>query len=302
MKTIKIDTTEPTRLDKAVSDRLELSRSQIQKAIKSGQILVDGIPAKVSERVTAENKIEYDPKILKPKAKSKKKPPKLKIIYEDDDVIAINKPSGLLVHETETSTDPTLVDSLLEYNKSIASVGDDPKRAGIVHRLDKEVSGVMIAAKTQEAFEHLKQHFKDRKVEKHYTALVFGVMEDEHGTIDLPISRSKTHGGRMAARPTGQEGRKAVTHFEVTERFNHHTLLDVKIETGRTHQIRVHLFSQGYPIVGDKIYKQRGQKHAKIDRIFLHSRELTIKLPSGETKTFSAPIPAKLKDFLKTIK
>jgi len=182
----------------------------------------------------------------------------------------------------------------------VKKVGDDEKRAGIVHRLDKFTSGVLITAKTQKAFEHLKAQFKERKTTKEYTALVHGTMPKPYDTITLTIGRSKST-GKMAARPESQGGKSAITHYEVVDQFPHHALLNVKIETGRTNQIRAHMFAIKHPIVGDPLYKQRDQKLMNIDRIFLHSRELTITLPSGETKTFTAPIPKKLKEVLKSI-
>ncbi|MDP2631154.1 MAG: RluA family pseudouridine synthase [Candidatus Uhrbacteria bacterium] len=302
MKSLKQTNLAPERIDKVIAEALGFSRTKIQKAIKSGLILVDGKTAKPHSVVTAENTISYDPTILDAKAKSTEPVQDLEIIYEDDDLIVINKPAGLLVHETETSTETTLTDALIKHFPEIANIGDDPKRPGLVHRLDKAVSGVMVIAKNQKAFEFLKTQFKDRKATKIYTALVHGVINDETGTIDLPISRSKTRGGRMAARPKSQVGKDAVTHFEVLERFDHFTLLNVRIETGRTNQIRVHLFALGYPVVGDRVYKQKAQKLANLSRVFLHARELTIELPNGEEKTFKADLPEKLKSFLENIK
>lgn len=300
MKSLNLEITAPARLDKALADALSLSRAKVQRAIENGLVTVDGEQAKANLKVTAENTIAYDPIILEKKKKSTKPPPPLVVIYEDDDVVVVNKPAGLLVHETDTSTEPTLVDALLMHDPAIAGVGDDPKRAGLVHRLDKAASGVMIVAKTAEAFEHLKLQFFGRIAKKKYSVLVRGVMDDATGSITFSIARSKSH-GRMAAKPESQGGKPALTRYEVVKQYPHHALLDVAIETGRTHQIRAHMFAIDHPVVGDTLYRQRGLKPRDIGRIFLHARELTIKLPSGEEKTFTAPLPKELEAVLEDI-
>lgn len=300
MKQIKLTNTNPERLDVAVSRDLELSRTKIQRAIKNEQIFVDDSKAIAHQLVSDKNKVFYDPKITEVVKKSKSKPAPLDIIYEDKNVIVINKPAGVIVHDTETNTEPTLVDALIKHEKKIAKVGDRAERAGLVHRLDKAASGIMIIAKNQKAFEFLKDKFQSRTVEKHYTVLVQGHMPDAHGTIDFTIERSKTT-GRMAAKPTSQGGKPAITHYDVVEKFPHHTLLDIKIETGRTHQIRAHMFALEHPVVGDTLYRQKGVKPRDIGRIFLHARALTIELPNGETKTFEAPLPNELKQVLEEI-
>ncbi|MCH8049506.1 RluA family pseudouridine synthase, partial [Patescibacteria group bacterium] len=221
MKTLSIDVEEPIRLDKAATQALGLSRTKVQKAIEDGLILVDDEPATAHQLVTADDKITYDPELLKPKAKSLEPPPKLDILYEDNDVLVVNKRAGVLVHETETSTEPTLVDALLAHDPSIAEVGEDPKRAGLVHRLDKAASGLMIVAKTNDALAYLKKQFQERQAKKSYTVLVHGTMEEPAGTIRFPIARSKTH-GRMAAKPVSQGGKPAVTHYDIIEQFPHH--------------------------------------------------------------------------------
>ncbi|MBU1126074.1 MAG: RluA family pseudouridine synthase [Patescibacteria group bacterium] len=300
MHTLKFSTEKPERLDKVVAGTLPLSRTQVQKAIKNGQILVDGQIVPVKHLITDESKVTFDDALVKPKKLTNFPPAVLDILYEDDDVIVINKPAGLLVHKTETSDEPTLVDALVAHDEKIAEVGDSRDRAGLVHRLDKGTSGVLITAKTQEAFEFLKSQFKNRETEKHYTALVVGKMEKDHDIIDFPIERSKTT-GRMAARPSSQGGREAITNYDVIKRFPHQTLLDVKIDTGRTHQIRAHMYAIGHPIVGDTLYRNKGVKPMAIGRQFLHARQLTITLPSGKKKTFSAPVPRELKEVLELI-
>lgn len=300
MPTLKFSTEKPERLDKIVTNFLPISRSQIQKAIKAGQILVDGKIQPAKFLVDESREITFEDTLVKPKKVFAFLPVKLDILYEDNDVMVINKPAGLLVHETETDSEPTLVDALIAHDPAIEDVGDKRERAGLVHRLDKATSGVLIVAKTQTAFEHLKTQFKNRKTIKHYTALVVGIMEKPHDTINFPIGRSKIT-GRMAARPTSQEGRVAITHYDVIEQFPHHALLNVKIDTGRTHQIRAHMFAIGHPVVGDTLYRQKGKTPMDIGRLFLHARELIIELPSGERKTFTVPLPKELEKVLNDI-
>lgn len=300
MKNLKLKNEAPERLDKVLAELLDVSRSKIVKMIEAGDVLVDGEKATKKTPVSSENKIQYH--IEKPKREFFKKQAtvELDVIYEDDDVLVVNKPAGLLVHPTEISTDTTLKDALVARNRKVKKVGEDENRAGIVHRLDKFTSGVLITAKTQKGYDHLKAQFKERKTTKNYTALVHGKMPRPHDTITLPIARAKST-GKMAARPESQGGKSAITNYDVTEQFPHHALLDVNIETGRTNQIRAHMFAIKHPIVGDPLYKQRDQKLMNIDRIFLHARELTITLPNGEEKTFTAPLPAELEDVLKSI-
>lgn len=299
MKRIELTNEKPERLDKVLSEILDVSRSKIQRAIKQGDVLVNGEQIATKELVNREDKVEANMSAFEIK-KSEYPAPKLDILYEDDDVIVVNKPSGLIVHETETSDEPTLVDGLIAHDPAIAEVGDKRERAGLVHRLDKAASGVIIAAKNQTAFDFLKKQFKNRLVKKTYTVLVHGKMGDRAGTITLPISRAKST-GRMAAKPESQGGKPAVTHYDVVEQFPHHALLDVVIETGRTHQIRAHFFALGHPVAGDTLYKQKSQKLLDIGRLFLHARELTVTLPSGEEKTFTAPLPDELVNVLNSI-
>ena len=300
MKTISITHEQTGRIDKVLAELLSISRTKVAKAIKDDQILVDGNKVNASFLVEAGQVVSYPAALTAPRKKIQHEVPILDILFEDDDVIVVNKPAGLLVHSTETSDEQTLVDGLIAYSPAIKGVGDKTERAGLVHRIDKATSGILIVAKNQAAFDHLKVQFKERKTKKFYTALVRGKMEKDHDTIDFVIQRSKTT-GRMAARPPSQGGKKAITHYDVLERFPHHTLLDVQIETGRTHQIRTHMYAIGHPVVGDTLYRQKGIKPMGIGRLFLHARELTITLPSGEEKTFSAPLPADLKKVLEDI-
>lgn len=248
------------------------------------------------------------------------------IISENDDYLVINKPAGLVVHGGGNIKDTTLADLLIKRYPKIKTVGDDPVRPGIVHRLDKEVSGLMVIAKNQETFLHLKNQFKDRDIHKEYIALVNGKLPNDYGEIDFPIKRSR-EGYKMAAMPHNTadllsrrnptdrdqgnlegmfKAREAITEYTVIKRFIHYTLTQVKIKTGRTHQIRVHFFALGYPLVGDPLYfnkkaKIRNEKN-RLGRIFLTANKLSFKDRAGETKDFSLEMPTELAEFLKIIK
>jgi 23S rRNA pseudouridine1911/1915/1917 synthase len=298
MKSATVKIKIPGRLDVALAEALDISRSQAQKLVQSGRVSVTGKNASPHLEVSETSEIKVEAAPAKPR---KKAAAKLDIIFEDDDVIVVNKPSGVLVHRAEGQEGAALLDSLLKHSPKMKKAGAEEKRSGIVHRLDKEASGVLIAAKTPKAFEFLKKQFKERLTEKHYTVFVMGKVRDELGTINFPIARSTTR-ARMAARPLSQEGKEAITHYDVIGRYSVGTLLDVKIETGRTHQIRAHMFAIGHPVGGDTLYKRKDIKDIKLPRLFLHARALTIDLPSGERKTFEAPLPKELEDALAALK
>lgn len=298
MKTLQIQSESPVRADSFIAEAIGVSRSKVQKAIKNGSILINGEQILVKSQLEGDLTISYDPSYFIVEKDPSAPLPPLSIIFENDDVIVIDKQAGVLVHENDTSTDQTIADSLVAYCPAIAKVGDKPEiRPGIVHRLDKDASGVLIAAKTPEAYTHLKRQFKDRLTKKEYTVLVHGTFERAYGTFNFPISRSKAH-GRMAAKPESQGGKEAVTHYTVREEFSHFSLLDVRIETGRTHQIRVHMFASDHPVVGDRLYRRKNVKADALERLFLHASKLTITLPSGETAEFEAPLPDELSNFL----
>ena len=295
MKIYIAQNAQPARLDIIAAELSGLSRSKIAKAIKAGHVLLNDEKALVKTFVQAQDKIAIDESVFAVIERDRT-PGALDIIYEDEYVVVINKPSGLLVHDAPGNTESTLTDTLVAKYPDIVGVGESD-RPGIVHRLDKEASGVLIIAKTQKAYEFLKTQFMERDTEKRYTVLVEGVLDRPDGTIDFSIERSNYH-GRMAAKPPNQGGKDAITHYTVLNRFTHHTLCDVLIETGRTHQIRVHFFALKHPVVGDTLYRLKGHKVRDIGRLFLHARELTITLPSHEKKTFSAPLPSRLQAVL----
>lgn len=228
-------------------------------------------------------------------------PDQIKIIYEDKNILVVDKPAGLEVASEREKSEPTLVDWLVKKYPSIAKVGPDPARPGIVHRLDKNASGLLLVAKTEAAFELLSKQFKERTVKKEYTVLVHGVVTQDEGTIEFPIARANS--GRFAALPLGSgSGRLAITEYEIVERFKNFTLLKVKIKTGRTHQIRVHLFALGYPVVGDKLYRSKKIKEPILPRLFLHASKVIFTDLEGKWQELESNLPEDLKIFLSAIK
>jgi len=294
------------RLDKFLTTKLPISRSQIQKLIKAGQILVNGKKSNVHNFLNTGDVIKVNAaKKIKELTTEKKLEPnkkvKLKIVYEDDDILVIDKPAGLMVHPTEKMENNTLVSGLLERHPEIKKIGDDKLRPGIVHRLDKAVSGLILVCKTQKAFDYYKKQFQDRKIKKIYTALVHGRMEKTEGEINLPIERAKGK-GKMAVKPISQGGKEAITKYTVIKQFENFSLLKVNILTGRTHQIRVHLNAIQHPVVGDKLYKQKKVKEKlELDRPFLHSTTLEFKNMNSQYQEFTSKLPAKLLKVLKTL-
>ena len=286
MKKYNIEETD--RIDKIVS-RLEknLSRETIQRMIKSGEILVNNHKQKPSYKteigdiVTVE---EMQPKEvdLKPQEMP------LDIIYEDDDILIINKEKGIVVHPGNGNPDGTLVNAIMAICKdSLSGIGGEI-RPGIVHRLDKNTSGAVIIAKNDNAHINLSNQIQKRNVKKTYIALVRGVIKENEATINMPIGRSNRDRKKMAVSKNGKE---AITHFKVLKRYKEYTLLEVKIETGRTHQIRVHLSEIGYPIVGDEVYSN-GKNPFNVRGQMLHAAKLVFKHPSTkEEVSFEAPLP-----------
>jgi 23S rRNA pseudouridine1911/1915/1917 synthase len=223
---------------------------------------------------------------------------KIQFIFEDENFLVLDKPAGLEVAAEIKKTEPTLVNWLVAKYPAIAKVGL-PSRPGIVHRLDKAASGLLVIAKTQAAFESLIKQFKERKIKKEYIVLVHGLVKKDEGVIEFPISRTRS--GRFAALPKGSEGREAITEYEVVKRFRNFTLLKVKIRTGRTHQIRVHLHALGHSVVGDKLYKQKRIKKIPLDRLFLHASTLGFYDLNNKWKEFKSDLPDELVQFLNTL-
>ncbi len=291
------------RIDVFLVSRIpDLSRSAIQKMIAGGSITLNGKTTTPHRMLRPGDRITIHEQVAVQSPPSGiGKLPVPTILFENDSVLVIDKPSGLTVHPGIGTHEPTLVDWLRTHVPTIGTVGDDPAiRPGIVHRLDRDVSGILVVAKTQASFEGLKRQFKDRTTEKEYLALVHGIPRSAEGTIDLRIERSKRMHGKMATRPADGDGRDAVTHYAVERKVKNNALLRVTIETGRTHQIRVHLKSIGHPIVGDPVYttKQYRHKTEPLDRPFLHAAKLTFSDLDGTRRSFEAPLPEKLRRFL----
>ena len=219
----------------------------------------------------------------------------IKIIFQDKNIIAVEKPTGLAVHSGVGTEEKTLVDFLLEKFPELKNVGDDPKlRPGIVHRLDKETSGVMIVARNQKTFEYLKNLFKDRKIEKKYLALVHGTLKEKEGKIEGEMGRSKRDFRKQSfvrGKINVRKERYSLTYYRVKKEFDDRSLLEVFPKTGRTHQIRVHLHSIGHPIVGDKKYTFKEYKKKSAERMFLHAAEISFSGPKGEKYIFESQMP-----------
>jgi 23S rRNA pseudouridine1911/1915/1917 synthase len=277
------------RLDQYLRERLpQYSRARLQDWIEQGRVLVDGSPEKRSYLLKGAERIQVQPGELPPLRATPEDLP-LEVLYEDSDVIAINKPAGMVVHSGAGNHAGTLVNAVLHRFGKLSTVGGD-LRPGIVHRLDRFTSGVILIARHDAAHRHLADQFASRKIEKIYVALVHGRVKRDQGEITTPIARDPVRRVRMTARLA--HGRQAVTAYHVLRRFDKFTLLEVRIGTGRTHQIRVHLASIGHPVVGDKLY---GAPASELGRYFLHARQITFTSPStGERIAVAAPLASDL--------
>ncbi|MFZ0199365.1 MAG: RluA family pseudouridine synthase [Candidatus Sulfotelmatobacter sp.] len=302
------------RLDQFLAARLEsVSRARVQELIADGKVLVNDAPAKASLKLRGGERISVLGEAQRAPLKAIAEEIPLDILYEDDDLAVINKPAGMMVHAGAGATDDarnrgTLVNALLHHLGSLSGVGGE-LRPGIVHRLDKETSGLIVVAKNDETHRKLSAQFAAREVKKKYVALVHGWVKKDSGTLTQSISRDRVRRIRMTTRAEG--GRAAVTHYRVVRRldtkFGKFTLLDIKIDTGRTHQIRVHAAAMGHPVVGDTMYgapKQARGKNAVIGlgRNFLHAGELEFRHPrTGEMVGLKSELPEELRKFLRTV-
>lgn len=278
--------TEKGRIDKYLAGQLEgVSRSKIQKLISEGQILVNEKEVKAKYKVSNGDEIVVtipDPEPVDVVAQNLP----LEIIYEDEDIVLINKAQGMVVHPGAGHKDGTLVNALLYHIDDLSGINGEI-RPGIVHRLDKETSGILVVAKNDTAHVHLSKQLQERSMTKKYWTLVHGVIPHEHGTIDAPIGRDPKNRQQFTVIKSGKE---AISHFKVLERLKNFSLLEVSIETGRTHQIRVHLKYINYPVAGDKTYGPG--KTIKGEGQFLHARSLEFVHPrTHETMIFEAPVP-----------
>ena len=283
------------RLDKAISNlNNEISRSMIQKLLEEEKIKVNGKFEKSSYKTKLNDKIEIEDIEVKITKLIPQNIP-IEIIYEDKDIIVVNKPKGMVVHPANGNPDGTLVNAIMNICKdSLSGIGGE-FRPGIVHRLDKDTSGILIVAKNDKAHINLSNQIKNREIIKKYVALVRGVIKENTATIDMPIGSSNNDRKKMAVK---KDGKNAVTHFEVIKRYKGYTYLNLKIDTGRTHQIRVHLSEIGYPIVGDEVYSN-GKNPFGIHGQMLHAKSLDFKHPITEKNMhLEAPIPQYFEDVI----
>lgn len=296
------------RLDRFLSTSFpECSRSQLQKWVESRHVLIDGKPAKASHRLRGRERIEVRP----PEAETAAAQPEaipLDIVYEDADLAVVNKPAGMVVHAGAGVHRGTLVNALLHHFGELSQSGGR-ERPGIVHRLDKQTSGLLVVAKNDFSHAKLSHQFQSRRVTKKYLALVHGEFETDRGEIKTPIGRDRIQRVKMSTR--APRAREAHTTFHVRERFPKFTLLELSIQTGRTHQIRAHLSSIRHPVVGDTLYGAPGRlllpgalaATATLERNFLHAAELEFLHPrSEEAMRFSSPLPCELAELLSKLR
>lgn len=283
------------RIDIYLANKKEVSRETIKRWIEEKNVLVNGKPTKPSYKVQENDKISVKPEQIKEISLEAQDIP-IEVLYEDDDILVVNKPKGMVVHPANGNPDGTLVNAVMAICKdSLSGIGGEI-RPGIVHRLDKDTSGAIIIAKNDKAHMILSDMLKNHEIEKTYIALVRGIVKENEATINMPIARSTTDRKKMAV---SREGKNAVTHFKVLKRFYEHnaTLLEIKIETGRTHQIRVHLSQIGYPIIGDEVYSN-GKNEWGIHGQCLHAKSLKFKHPISGKKMY---IEAEIPDYLRKI-
>jgi len=286
------------RLDHFLQEQLpDYSRSRLQDWIKTGRVLVNGAQERASHTLRQGDIVQVEPAALTPLAAVPEAIP-LDILYEDDDVVAINKPAGMVVHAGAGIRNGTLVNALLHRFNSLSTQGGD-LRPGIVHRLDRYTSGVLLVAKNDAAHRNLAAQFANRRVHKVYVALVHGSVKQESGKIEKPIARDPVRRVRMTARRA--DGRAAWSEYRVLRRFPGFTLLEVRIGTGRTHQIRVHLSSIGHPVAGDRLYGAPAEMPGRdpLGRYFLHAASIRFEQPTtGQPVEISAPLPADLEQWM----
>lgn len=277
------------RIDKCLSVLMDtLSRSYIQKLIKEEHVLVNNQVVKSNYRVKNEDEVcFYLPKSIEPEILPQDIP--LDILFEDEDVIIVNKPKGMVVHPAAGHYKDTLVNGLLYHCKDSLSGINGVMRPGIVHRIDMNTTGSLIVCKNDHSHNHIAAQLKEHSITRKYHAIVYGVLKDDLGTIDKPIGRSDTNRKKMAV--NAKNGRNAVTHYKVLKRFDKYTYIECQLETGRTHQIRVHMASIGHPILGDDVYSNRSCPF-KLEGQTLHAKTLGFIHPkTNEYMEFDAPLP-----------
>lgn len=291
---IKVDSdAQPMRIDRFLAEQLpDVSRSYAQQLISDGHVRVDDRSTKPSYQIQPGDQIEVTLPLPKPSDLVAENLP-LNIVYEDDDLLVVDKPAGMVVHPAPGHPTGTLVNALLYHYPNIR-IGDD-LRPGIVHRIDRDTSGLLVVAKNDRAKLHLQTQQQAREMRKVYTALIHGHFKEQQGVIDAPIDRHPTDRMRMAV---VADGRSARTHYRVCEELGPFSLVEARLETGRTHQIRVHFHHKHHPVVGDPLYRNKGATTLGLQRQFLHAQRLGFARPDGDWVEFASPLPDDLQSVL----
>lgn len=290
---MEIEVLREERIDKYLAEELGISRSTVKKMIDEGFVLVNGKKAKASLILSEADELFVKDGFIKEASFEAEDIP-INIVYEDDDLLVINKKSGMVVHPGNGNTSGTLVNALMHYTKNLSN--KEAFRPGIVHRIDKDTSGLMLVAKNDKAHDILAEGFKNKTIKREYIALVCGVVGEDTGVIDAPIGRDAKDRKKMCV--TSENSKKAVTHFKVLKRYEHYTLLRLILDTGRTHQIRVHMKYIGHPVYNDPVY---GKAYNDFGQ-FLHSASIDFEQPTThEHLHFECDVPKEFQDFLDTL-
>lgn len=290
---MEVEVLKEERIDKYLAEELGISRSTVKKMIDEGFVLVNGKEVKASLILSEADELFVKDGFIKEASFEAEDIP-INIVYEDDDLLVINKKSGMVVHPGNGNTSGTLVNALMHYTKNLSN--KEAFRPGIVHRIDKDTSGLMLVAKNDKAHDILAEGFKNKTIKREYIALVCGVIGEDSGVIDAPIGRDAKDRKKMCV--TSENSKKAVTHFKVLKRYEDYTLLKLILDTGRTHQIRVHMKYIGHPVYNDPVY---GKAYNDFGQ-FLHSASIDFEQPTThEHLHFECDVPKKFQDFLDTL-
>ena len=290
---MEVEVLREERIDKYLAEELGISRSTVKKMIDEGFVLVNGKKVKASLILSEADELFVKDGFIKEASFEAEDIP-INIVYEDDDLLVINKKSGMVVHPGNGNTSGTLVNALMHYTKNLSN--KEAFRPGIVHRIDKDTSGLMLVAKNDKAHDILAEGFKNKTIKREYIALVCGVIGEDSGVIDAPIGRDAKDRKKMCV--TSENSKKAVTHFKVLKRYEHYTLLRLILDTGRTHQIRVHMKYIGHPVYNDPVY---GKAYNDFGQ-FLHSASIDFEHPTThEHLHFECDLPKEFQDFLDTL-
>lgn len=290
---MEVEVLKEERIDKYLAEELDISRSTVKKMIDEGFVLVNGKEVKASLILSEADELFVKDGFIKEASFEAEDIP-INIVYEDDDLLVINKKSGMVVHPGNGNTSGTLVNALMHYTKNLSN--KEAFRPGIVHRIDKDTSGLMLVAKNDKAHDILAEGFKNKTIKREYIALVCGVIGEDSGVIDAPIGRDAKDRKKMCV--TSENSKKAVTHFKVLKRYEDYTLLRLILDTGRTHQIRVHMKYIGHPVYNDPVY---GKAYNDFGQ-FLHSASIDFEQPTThEHLHFECDVPKEFQDFLDTL-